>query len=179
MAYGPFCEHIWPTIPYSSLLGQMHLLNNRKEEALQRYYSPMTITTFTETRNKMMKSFILCSNIAVVSQLKSKTRPIRNTSKLKMLILTLFRFYAECIILNVQFQVFKNVAAAFEYTQICLNKILICQGKVKLNKQLVFSYVKFRQKLEEFLSLKKYIKNFFSCCSFSAFSNSVYRFIAS
>ena len=117
----------------------MHLLNNRKEEALQRYYSPMTITTFTETRNKMMKSFILCSNIAVVSKLKSKTRPIRNTSKLKMLILTLFRFYAKCIILNVQFQVFKNVAAAFEYTQICLNKILICQGKVKLNKQLVLA----------------------------------------
>lgn len=125
--------------------------------ALKRYYSPMTITTFTETRNKTMKSFILCSNMAVVSQPnKSKTRPIQNTSKLKMLILTLFRFYAKCIILNVQFQVFKNVAAAFEYTQICLNKILICQGKVKLNKQLVFSYVKFRQKLEEFLSLKKY-----------------------
>lgn len=116
----------------------------------------MTITTFTETRNKMMKSFILCSNMAVVSQPKSKTRPIQNTSKLKMLILTLFRFYAKCIILNVQFQVFKNVAAAFEYTQICLNKILICQGKVKLNKQFVFSYVKFRQKLEDFLSLKKY-----------------------
>ena len=123
---------------------------------LKRYYSPMTITTFTETRNKMMKSFILCSNMAVVSQPKSKTRPIQNTSKLKMLILTLFRFYAKCIILNVQFQVFKNVAAAFEYTQICLNKILICQGKVKLNKHFVFSYVKFRQKLEDFWSLKKY-----------------------
>lgn len=145
--------------------------------ALKRYYSPMTITIFTETRNKMMKSFIFCSNMAVVSQRKSKTRPIQNRSKLKMLILTLFRIYAKCIILNVQFQVFKNVAAAFEYTQICLNKILICQGKVKLNKQFVFSYVKFRQKLEDFLSLKNIKYNFFSCCFFSTFS--VYRFIAS
>lgn len=145
--------------------------------ALKRYYSPMTITIFTETRNKMMKSFIFCSNMAVVSQPKSKTRSIQNTSKLKMLILTLFRFYAKCIILNVQFQVFKNVAAAFEYTQICLNKILICQGKVKLNKQFVFNYVKFRQKLEDFLSLKNMKYNFLSCCFFSTFS--VYRFIAS
>jgi len=32
MADGKFHEQIWPTIPYSSLLGQMHLLNNRKKE---------------------------------------------------------------------------------------------------------------------------------------------------
>ena len=36
MANEQFREQIWPTIPYSSLLDQMHLLNNRKKEEKRR-----------------------------------------------------------------------------------------------------------------------------------------------